>query len=160
MNNSKHGEYALALLRMGIGWHFLYEGLVKIFSPAWSAKTFLLDSGGWLRSFYFWIAQNPDLLKFVDVFNMVALSVIGLFLVLGIFSRAAALSGAVLLAFYYFSHPPFPGIAYLFPTDGSYFVINKILIELIALVVIYYLPAENRIGLRRLFPVKKNDHAK
>lgn len=159
MHLTKRTEYSLALLRMAVGWHFLYEGLVKVTNPAWSSKAYLLDSGGWFSDFFFWIAHNAALLKFVDQFNAVGLSLIGLFLVLGIFSRIVAVGGAFLLALYYLSHPPFPGIEYFFPSDGSYFIVNKILVELMALAVIYHLPAENRIGLRRFVLLKKKDDA-
>ena len=39
--------FSLTLLRVLIGWHFLYEGLVKLFSsPAWTAKSYLIGSVG------------------------------------------------------------------------------------------------------------------
>ena len=34
-------EAFLILLRMGIGWHFLYEGLVKLLSPGWTSAPFV-----------------------------------------------------------------------------------------------------------------------
>ena len=32
------------VLRMSIGWHFLYEGLSKVFSGNWSSYNFLMDT--------------------------------------------------------------------------------------------------------------------
>lgn len=32
--------YALVLLRVLIGWHFLYEGYVKVINPNWSSDYF------------------------------------------------------------------------------------------------------------------------
>ena len=34
-------EALLVLLRVAIGWHFLYEGVVKILNPGWTAAGFL-----------------------------------------------------------------------------------------------------------------------
>ena len=34
--------YALTLLRIVIGWHFLFEGISKAFTPSWSSADFLL----------------------------------------------------------------------------------------------------------------------
>jgi thiosulfate dehydrogenase (quinone) large subunit len=145
------GLIALVLLRLVIGWHFFYEGMVKVLNPHWSSKAYLLDSGGFAKSFFEWIAHNPTALSFADFMNAWGLSMIGLSLLVGLFSRYAALAGMFLLALYYLSHPAFPGIQYLFPTDGSYFIINKTLIELFALYVIFALPTSHIIGLERFF---------
>ena len=42
MMNMRDGLYAL--LRMAIGWHFLYEGVWKLVQENWSAKGFLQSS--------------------------------------------------------------------------------------------------------------------
>ncbi len=73
----------LVLLRLAIGWHFLYEGLVKALNPAWSSKAYLLDSGGFMKWFFHWIARHPDLLAFTDFINAWGLSLIGLLLITG-----------------------------------------------------------------------------
>ena len=36
----------LMMLRLFIGWHFMYEGLVKIMNPKWTSLPYLLDSKG------------------------------------------------------------------------------------------------------------------
>ena len=36
----------LVLLRVLIGWHFLYEGVVKLFDREWSSYAYLMDSNG------------------------------------------------------------------------------------------------------------------
>ena len=140
----------LVLLRLVIGWHFFYEGMVKVLNPSWTAKAYLLDSGGFAKPFFTWIANNPGLLAINDVINAWILSLIGFFLLLGYLVRPAALAGMALLALYYLSHPPFPGIEYLFPTDGSYFIINKTLIELVALGVVFSFPTAHIFGLERI----------
>jgi len=139
----------LVLLRMAIGWHFLYEGLAKLANPNWTSAGYLLDSEGFLKQFFYNLAANPDVLKIVDFLNIWGLILIGLGLILGVFTRAAIISGIVLMAFYYLSHPPFPGLKYTMPTDGSYLVVNKILIEALVLGVLLVFPTWREWGIDR-----------
>lgn len=44
----------LVVLRLFIGWHFMYEGLVKIMNPKWTSMAYLLDSKGPASSFFHW----------------------------------------------------------------------------------------------------------
>jgi thiosulfate dehydrogenase [quinone] large subunit len=37
---------AVVVLRVLIGWHFLYEGVSKLTTPGWSAAGYLLQSRG------------------------------------------------------------------------------------------------------------------
>ncbi len=154
MKYSKTGLVALVVLRLAIGWHFFYEGMVKVLNPDWTSKAYLLDSGGFLKTMFEWMALNDSVLPVVDFLNAWGLTLIGFSLLLGIFCRAGALAGMLLLLFYYLSHPAFPGIEYLFPTDGSYFIINKTLVELFALFVIFAFPTEQIIGLERFWAAK------
>jgi len=145
----------LVVLRVLIGWHFLYEGFVKLLNPNWSSVGYLLDSEGFLSGFFETIASNPSSLAVADFLNMWGLIAIGLGLMLGCLTRVAIISGITLLAFYYLSHPPFIGLKYAMPTEGSYLIVNKILIELFALVVLYLFPSSRQIGLDKfLFKAK------
>jgi thiosulfate dehydrogenase (quinone) large subunit len=154
MAYTKSKLFALVLLRMSIGWHFFYEGMVKVLNPLWTSKAYLMDSGGFLKEFFIWLTQNSTLQYIADILNAWGLSLIGFSLIIGLFSRYAAIAGMALLGLYYLSHPAFPGIEYLFPSDGSYFIINKTLVELFALFVIYNFPTDHVIGLERFW--KKN----
>jgi len=145
----------LVVLRVLIGWHFLYEGFVKLLNPNWSSVGYLLDSEGFLSGFFETIASNPSSLAVADFLNMWGLIAIGLGLMLGCLTRVAIISGITLLAFYYLSHPPFIGLKYSMPTEGSYLIVNKILIELFALIVLYLFPSSRQIGLDKfLFKAK------
>ena len=139
----------LVALRLGIGWHFLYEGLTKLANPNWSSVGYLLDSEGFLKQMFFNLAANPDLLKIIDIINIWGLVLIGLGLILGAFTRAAIISGMALLAFYYLSHPPFIGLKYAVPSEGSYLIVNKNLVELLALGAIYCFPTWMEWGVDR-----------
>lgn len=156
MHYSRNHLVALVLLRFAIGWHFLYEGMVKVLNPSWTSKAYLLDSGGPMKSIFEWMAHNQTVLASVDFLNIWGLTLIGLSLILGIFTRIGSIAGLILLLFYYLSHPAFPGIEYLFPSDGSYFIINKTLIELLALYVVFAFPTAQVVGLERLWTTAKN----
>jgi thiosulfate dehydrogenase [quinone] large subunit len=140
----------LTILRVVIGWHFLYEGAVKLANPNWTSAGYLLDSQGFLRNFYYWLASDPAILGAVDFLNVWGLVAIGIGLVLGLFTRVALWGGIVLLVFYYFSHPPFIGLSYSLPMEGSYLIVNKTLIELIAMVVLLQFAAVRFIGIDNL----------
>jgi thiosulfate dehydrogenase [quinone] large subunit len=140
----------LVILRIAIGWHFLYEGLVKLMNPNWSSVGFLLDSGGFLGSFFQSLTNNPTSLAVIDQLNIWGLILIGLGLILGLLARPACVFGIVLLAGYYLSHPPFSGIRYAVPSEGSYLIVNKNLIELISLAVLFVFPSSRYIGIDRL----------
>jgi thiosulfate dehydrogenase [quinone] large subunit len=139
----------LVLLRVAIGWHFLYEGMVKLFNPNWSSAAYLLDSGGFMGSFFRSMASDPLSLAIVDQLNIWALILIGLSLILGLLSRPASIFGILLLMSYYLSHPPFIGIRYSVPFEGSYLLVDKNLVELIALAVLFVFPSSRYIGLDR-----------
>ncbi|MFC2107175.1 DoxX family membrane protein [Bacteroidota bacterium] len=143
-------SFFLVALRIAIGWHLLYEGLIKVTNPSWTSKTYLLDSQGFMKGFFEWIAENDSLLATADFVNIWGLTLIGLLLIIGLFSRISAMAGAVLLLLYYLSHPPLIGVEYLFPSEGSYFIVNKTLIEVIALLVLFYFPSGKNIGFDRL----------
>ena len=141
---------ALIACRVIIGWHFLYEGCVKLMNPDWSARSFLLDSSGMLESWFFWMANNEGTLATINVLNQWGLVLIGLGLIMGLFSRLASLGGIAMLTLFYLSHPPLIGVDYLMPNEGSYLIVNKNLIELASLVVIYLFPTSKIIGVDRL----------
>ena len=62
-------------------------------------------------------------------------------MILGLFTKPAAISGAILLFIYYLNNPPLIGLEYSVPTEGSYLIISKTLIESMALVVLAVFPS-------------------
>lgn len=143
---------SLVFLRLLIGWHFLYEGVIKLYSPAWTAKGYLL-SATYLESFFTWLASE-SMISIVDTLNIAALLLVGIALILGFKTRIASIVGIGLLSLYYLAHPPFPG----YPqgiTEGSYWIINKNLIEAAALFVLYLFPTSKSFGLEALFSKKE-----
>lgn len=125
----------ITILRIAIGWHFLYEGLSKIFTPDWTASGYLLNTTGFMSGFYHGIANSPSLLKVSDVMNMYGLLLIGLALFIGFAIRYASLAGALLLTLYYFAYPPF-GTNLFGASEGHLFIVDKLFIEAVALIFI------------------------
>ena len=127
------------LVRILIGWHFLYEGLAKLFSP-WSSAGYLMGSQWIFSGVFHSIAENPGLLHAIDMLNIIGLIAVGICLLLGLFTRTASIVGAFLILLYYVANPPF--IGYLSETtgEGHYLIVNKQLIEMAVLVLFIFLP--------------------
>lgn len=153
MNNkySNPQLWMLVVLRVAIGWHLLYEGIVKVMNPNWSSVGYLMDSRGWFAGIFHSIASNPGMLQVADFLNIWGLILIGLGLVLGLFTRAATIAGIALLGLYYLSHPALINADYVIPSDGSYIFVNKNLIEMLALGVLLVFPTGRIIGIDRFF---------
>ena len=158
MSNDTYSESqltGLVILRILIGWHFLYEGISKIINPYWSSAAYLLDSKWILSSLAKTIVANSTLLSFIDLINMWGLTLVGLSLLLGLFSKYGALVGMGFVLLYYLFAPPFIGLEYGKPGEGSYIIVNKNLIEAFALYVLYLFPSSQLIGMDRLFNSSK-----
>jgi thiosulfate dehydrogenase [quinone] large subunit len=140
--------YALVLLRILIGWHFLYEGIIKAYNPSWTAKGYLL-SASILKPFFAWLAGD-SLISVIDFLNIAGLIGVGISLLIGIKVRWGCIGGILLLLMYYLAHPPFPSLPQG-PAEGSYWVVNKNLIEMVALYVIYQFPLISLFGIENLF---------
>lgn len=98
--------WPLFLLRVGLGWLFFYAGLTKLINPAWSAAGYLKGAKT-LPEFYQWLA-SPDILPFINFVNEWGLTLIGLALIFGLFTRLAAWLGALMMLLYYFPVLQFP----------------------------------------------------
>ena len=138
---------SLVLLRVLIGWHFLYEGISKVANPYWSSANYLLESKWIFSDLFISIVADPMALKVVDVLNEWGLIAVGVGLIAGCFTRFATISGILLLVLYYVAAPPLVGFSYTFPTEGSYLVVNKVLIEMASLVVLALFPTGAILGL-------------
>jgi uncharacterized membrane protein YphA (DoxX/SURF4 family) len=150
VNISNIGMYFLAILRIIIGWHFLYEGLVKLTNPSWTAAGYLEQSRYILPGLFHWMAENSGVLSVIDFINIWGLILIGLGLILGLFTRAAAIAGAALLGLYYLANPPFVTSSYGAGLEGHYLLVDKNLIEALTLIVIAILPTGFFLGMDAL----------
>ena len=140
----------IVVLRVLIGWHFLYEGLSKLTAPGWSASGYLLQSRGPFASLFRGMAADPSVLSAVNQLTMWGLTAIGLGLVLGCFTRLASAAGLLMILLFYLCNPPFVGYFYSIPTEGSYLIVNKNVVELCALGVILLTGSGRFAGLDRI----------
>ncbi|MHB9054539.1 MAG: DoxX family membrane protein [Paludibacteraceae bacterium] len=148
---------SLVILRVAIGWYFLYEGLAKLLSPGWTSYGYLMDSQGLFAGIFRTIGQNHTLMPVVDIVNTYGLIIIGLFLILGLFEKTGYIGAVTLLILYYLSHPASLNVTYILPPEGSYLWINKNIVMLCAVVVLLAFPTARRIGLDRV--IFKNKRA-
>jgi len=137
-------QTALVGLRTVVGWHFLYEGYYKLALPGWS-------SGGtplarWTSADYFRASQGPlaglfrrlveaGWVGWIDTTVKIGLLIIGLSLILGLFTRAGCAGAILLLTLFYLTSMPMSGI-HQPGSEGAYLIVNKTLIEGIAVCVL------------------------
>jgi len=145
----RFSSYFLTILRILVGWHFLYEGISKVVNPEWTAKFYLLGSNWIFSGAFHWMASSPGVLKVVDFLNVWGLILIGISLMIGLFVRWSSLAGALLLFFYFMAYPPVFGFTVGIVAEGNYQWVDKNLIELFVLVVIASLPSEYFFGVDR-----------
>ena len=147
---TKYQLASLLVLRFLAGWHILYEGTAKALNPQWSSLSFLQESQGILSGFSEWIISNPGVLAVVDFLNVYGLIAIGLGIITGLFFKVAAIAGALLIFMYYLNNPPLIGIEYVLPSEGHNLIINRTLIEAVALVVLALFSTSKIFGLDAL----------
>ena len=156
------------ILRITIGWHFLFEGISKLAIPGWSSAPFLMESKWLFSGFFHWIVSHPTALGFTDFLNVWGLILVGAGLFLGLFTRLSAWSGILLLLVYYVANPPF--IPSSIPSQGHFFIININVIEAAVLLITIFLNRDYlwsvdrwlRERIRRkkteIFPPDENQH--
>jgi len=148
-------QAALLVLRTLIGWHFLYEGYVKLWAPAWSRAGAPIPS--WSAAAYLKAASGPfaaafrgladsGLLGWLDTFVPAALLLIGLSLTLGLFARLGAVGALSLLLAFYLAQVPTAGV-HQPGAEGAYLLVSKTLIEAAAVLVLLVFPTESIAGL-------------
>jgi thiosulfate dehydrogenase (quinone) large subunit len=137
-------QTALVALRTLVGWHFLYEGLFKVWAPAWSRAGAPLPP--WTSAGYLNAATGPladafhglagsRLVPVIDMLIPIALLLVGLSLMLGLFTRLGALGALVLLGLFYLSSIPTAGV-HQTGAEGAYLLVNKNLVEMAAALVL------------------------
>jgi uncharacterized membrane protein YphA (DoxX/SURF4 family) len=139
-------------LRILIGWHLFYEGIIKLIDPAWSAAAYLAGSTSFLSGFFQWIVSSPAVMNGVDIINAWGLTLIGLGLMLGYKTKIVGMAGALLLLLYYLAYPPVIGKSGL-SAEGNYLFVDKNLIESIMLLGFALFPKGYLFGLDRMLAV-------
>jgi thiosulfate dehydrogenase [quinone] large subunit len=137
-------QFVLVALRTAIGWHFLYEAYYKITSPAWSpiggpltpwtSSGYLRGASGPLAKLFQWMITRWGAV-WIDRTVKVALLLIGISLLLGLFTRFGATAALLFLSMFYLLYVPTLGVPQP-NSEGTYLIVNKTLIEAIAVAVL------------------------
>ena len=118
---------------------------VDRFDPSWTAAGYLRSSRWLLADLFHWMADTPSVLHVVNLLNIWGLTLIGAALMLGVFTRAASVAGILLLGLYYVAHPPLVGFDQAI-AEGSYLIVNKNVVEMVALLVLAITPGSGFAG--------------
>ena len=149
INYSKGQLTALVALRIAIGWIMLYQGIVKFYTPGWTSKGFLVTSDGWFASIFKMLGSGDGLVSVLDFLNIYGQLAIGLGLILGVFVNIASIAAIIMLAMYYLSHPPFPGLSAMEMTNDL--IVTDLILLIAGLFVTICFPTAHIIGLERLW---------
>src|SRR5262245_13585223 len=134
---SSRQQIVLVVLRTLVGWHFLYEGYYKLMSPGWSSDGTPLrpwTSAGYLRAGsgplagLFQRLIEAGWTPWIDNAVKISLLLIGLSLILGVFTKAGCWGALLLLSLFYVLAVPLAGIQQT-GSEGAYLIVNKTLIE-------------------------------
>ena len=145
MHLSGFQQFCLIALRTVIGWHFAYEGFYKLMLPGWtragervasfSAAGYLKGATGPLAPLFHGLAGNASATHAIDLMVPIGLLLVGLSLMLGLFTQLGCVGAIGFLAMFYLSQPPLSGMPQA-GAEGTYLLVNKNLIELAAVLAI------------------------
>ncbi len=145
-------DVALTLLRVAIGWHFLYEGCWKLMQKdGWSCLSYLSAAQGPIAPLFKWMASQGWIVATGNWVVQLGLVAIGLALISGILARVASLFGIALMAMFYCCQPPEPFATAMSGADGRFFILERNVIEALGLALVAVMPCW-RGFLRTLLP--------
>ena len=141
-------QIVLVLLRFSIGWHLFCQGFGKMYAVAWTSQSYLAASSGPFSGFFQTAAEEITLVKFSDGLVIWGLMILGLLLMMGLWTQTAALLGSLMLLLFYIAAPPLGQGGFMVATvEGTEFYVNKTLIEAFALLVVLSFPTGRILGL-------------
>jgi thiosulfate dehydrogenase [quinone] large subunit len=108
-------DKALVTVRVVIGWLFFYAGYSKLTNPDWSAAGYL-QGAETFNGFYQWLASD-GMIGITNFLNAWGLTLIGIALILGLFTRLASFLGAMMMILYWFPVLTFPTVEHGFLVD-------------------------------------------
>lgn len=106
---SVHKKIALFMMRIGLGWLFVYAGWSKVVTfftaaPDWTATGFLMGTEGRPFEAMFQVMANNVV---IDYLNAYGLLLIGIAIVLGVLVRWASFWGVLMMLLYWAAvYPP------------------------------------------------------
>jgi len=139
-------QFTLVTLRTAIGWHFAYEGFYKLMLPGWTAggeRLAAFSAAGYLRgatgpfaSMFHAMASHAGMMHAVDLMVPVGLLLVGLSLMLGLFTQMGCAGAMAFLALFYLSQPPLTGLP-MAGAEGENLIVNKNLVEFLAVLAVF-----------------------
>lgn len=136
----------LILLRIAVGWFFLYQGITAILDPQWSILPFIANA----QTF-------PDFYRaFADFMTASYMSyivkglyvIVGVLIISGLFVRIGAFLGALLMLFFYFPLLQFPYVRY---ANVTYYIVDYHIVMVILLLYLFAARAGEVFGLGTMF---------
>jgi thiosulfate dehydrogenase (quinone) large subunit len=125
----KSTKISIFILRVLLGIFFAYAGISKIINPDWSASGFL-NNAHTFGDLYAWFAL-PANITWVNLLNEWGLTLIGLALIFGVFTRIVSITGILIMILYYF-----PSLNFPYAGEHAYIVDDHILYIAVFLVLI------------------------
>ena len=156
-------QFALVALRSLIGWHFLYEAYYKLMLPGWTragAPLAAWTSVGYLKAGTGPLARIFQALvdrgwtPWMDNAVKIGLLLVGLSLILGLFTRVGCWGAIGFLTLFYLLMVPTAGVPQP-GNEGTYLIVNKTLIEGVAVCVLLVFNTGAIAGLDLLFPSRR-----
>lgn len=134
-------QASLFLLRVSLGWMYLWAGITKIVNPQWSAAGYM-QKAKTFPELYQWLSTSSAL-PFINFLNEWGLTLLGVSLILGIFIRVSSSLGIVLMLLYYLPILDFP-----YPNPNS-FIVDQHIIFILALLLLISFRAGRVWGLEK-----------
>ena len=127
-----------------MGWLLFYAGITKILNPDWTSAGYLQHAKTF-TGMYQWFA-SPEIIPFIDLLNQWGLTLIGISLLLGAFTRLGAFAGAILMLLYYF-----PILSFPYAGEHSY-IVDEHIIYVLVLALLAMASAGKKWGVDGKFP--------
>jgi thiosulfate dehydrogenase (quinone) large subunit len=143
MAPTKGSKLFLILLRVVVGWFFLYQGITMILNPQWSLLPFIQNAQTF-PDFYAALTAST-LIPYINYLFKGLYILIGGLLILGLFVRPAALLGALIMLFLYFPLLKFPYV------DSVYYIVDQHLVMVFVLMYLFAVRAGEFFGLGSMF---------
>lgn len=137
----------MLVLRVAMGWLFLYAGLAKILNPQWTAAGYLKGAKT-LTGLYGWFSA-PQNIGWVNFLNEWGLALIGLALIFGALTRYAAWAGIAMMALYYLPVLNFPYVG------ANSYLVDEHVIYILVLLILAFGRAGNYWGLDKFFRFRR-----
>lgn len=140
---SRLATLSLVLLRITIGWYFLYLGIAAFTTDAWSIKP-MIENAATFSEFYTEMA-GPSFVVALSYVAKILYVLIGISLITGLFARGMALIGFILTLFFYFPLLQFPLV------EGKFYLVNNQFIIVVVLLYLFAARAGDHMSIGKLF---------